>query len=89
LVVPNPASAAFHCRDFQGQAVCSILFVVGVGTLMFKRINWVGALKDAIAESPELPTYALSTTLWWFEFGWTIFGVRNAAEASACSNGLK
>jgi hypothetical protein len=56
---------------------------------MFKRINWVGALKDAIAESPELPTYALSTTLWWFEFGWTIFGVRNAAEASACSNGLK
>ena len=73
----------------QGQAICSCCYVVIVGIPMWKRINWVGNLKDAISESPELAVYTVSTSLWWFEFVWTIFGVRNAVEASACSNGLK
>jgi len=56
---------------------------------MWKRINFVGSIKDAIAESPDLPVYNISTSLWWFEIVWTVFGVRNAAQASACSSGLK
>lgn len=72
----------------QGQCIISGAFLVVVGIPMWKRINWVGALKDAIAESPELPIYTVTATLWWLQFGWTIFGVRNAAEASACSVGL-
>jgi hypothetical protein len=73
----------------QGQVAISASFVVLVGIPMWKRINWVGNLKDAVAESPELFIYTIAATLWWCEFGWTIFGVRNAAEASACSEGLK
>lgn len=73
----------------QGQGVCSICYVIFVGIPMWKRIQWVGALKDAIAESPELATYTTATTLWWFEFGWSMFGLQVAVEASACSTGLK
>jgi hypothetical protein len=73
----------------QGQVIVSAAFVIIVGVPMWKRINWVGSLKDAIAESPEIPIYTITATLWWFELGWTIFGVRNAAQASACSNGLR
>eukprot|EP00613_Pedinella_sp_CCMP2098_P046676 CAMPEP_0171830102 /NCGR_PEP_ID=MMETSP0992-20121227/8053_1 /TAXON_ID=483369 /ORGANISM="non described non described, Strain CCMP2098" /LENGTH=253 /DNA_ID=CAMNT_0012445401 /DNA_START=349 /DNA_END=1108 /DNA_ORIENTATION=+ len=72
----------------QGQACISAAFVVLVGVPMWKRINWVGALKDALAESPEIFIYTVAATLWWLEFGWTIFGVRCAAQASACSGGL-
>ena len=49
----------------------------------------VGSLKDALAEIPELWQYTVSTTIWWFEFGTTLFGVYCAAEASACSSGLR
>lgn len=73
----------------QGQLCVSIGFLTIVGVPMWKRINWVGALKDAVAESPDLPVYYVSTTLWWCEAVLTVFGVRNAAEASACSTGLK
>jgi len=73
----------------EGQMYTSVIYVVGVGVPMWRRINWVGALKDAIAESPENLPYVVATTLWWFQLGWTFFGVKCAVEAGACSDGLK
>jgi len=72
-----------------GQVFISGAYVVLVGLPMWRRINMLGNLKDAIAEYPEIRIYSLSTMIWWTELGWTIFGVRNAAEADACSANLK
>jgi hypothetical protein len=72
-----------------GQVFISASFVVLIGIPNWKRVNLVGHLKDATAEYPEVRLYTLSTAIWWVEFGWTIFGVRNAAEADACSTNLK
>jgi len=73
----------------EGQALISAGFLILVGIPMWRRINWVGDLKDAISEYPELNVYTVATTLWWLEFFWTIYGVWQAAMASACSRGLK
>ena len=71
----------------QFAASCGYVFLVAPS--YWRRINWVGSLKDGLAEMPELWQYTLSTTIWWFEFGTTLFGVYCAAEASACSSGLR
>lgn len=72
-----------------GQVFITSGFVVLVGLPMWRRINMIGNLKDTLAEYPEIRLYSIGTILWWLEFSWTIFGVRNAAEASACSSQLK
>lgn len=72
----------------QLQVTSSIAYIV-VAVAYWKRINWVGDLKDALAEIPELWQYVASTMIWWFEFGASLFGCICAAQASACSSGLR
>jgi hypothetical protein len=72
-----------------GQVFITSAFVVFVGLPMWRRINMIGSLRDTLAEYPEIRLYSVGTIIWWTEFGWTVFGVRNAAEASACSTWLK
>lgn len=79
-------------KDLQGflnlQRYIGVGYIVLVAVPMWRRINWVGSLRDTISEMPELWVYWASTSLVWTEFINLMLGSIYHASARACSDNL-